>query len=64
MSFEFRKAFEKATKDRALTFSQQWTMTDESIFQRYHLFLYNPKYTSYLKFIQFYNQQQYLFHFF
>jgi len=36
MSFEFRKAFEKATKDRALTFSQQWTMTDESIFQSEH----------------------------
>lgn len=32
MSFEFKKAFAKATELRSLTFSQQWTMTDESIF--------------------------------
>jgi hypothetical protein len=32
MSFEFKKAFAKATELRSLTFSQQWTMTDDSIF--------------------------------
>ena len=28
MSFEFKKAFEKATERRALTFNQQWAMSD------------------------------------
>ena len=32
MAFEFKKAFEKATELRSLTFSQQWTMSDDSIF--------------------------------
>lgn len=32
MAFEFAKAFEKATELRSLTFAQQWTMSDESIF--------------------------------
>jgi len=32
MSFEFKKAFAKATELRSLTFSQQWTMTDDSIY--------------------------------
>ena len=32
MAFEFKKAFEKATELRGLTFAQQWTMTDESVF--------------------------------
>ena len=36
MSFEFKKAFEKATELRSLTFSQQWTMSDDSIFQSEH----------------------------
>jgi len=32
MSFEFKKAFEKATERRALTFNQQWAMSDIGIF--------------------------------
>ena len=32
MSFEFKKAFEKATEKRALTFNQQWAMSDMGIF--------------------------------
>eukprot|EP00093_Oithona_nana_P014425 14425.XXX_390757_395641_1 [CDS] Oithona nana genome sequencing. len=32
MSFEFKKAFDKATERRALTFNQQWAMTDIAIF--------------------------------
>jgi len=32
MAFEFKKAFQKATELRSLTFAQQWTMTDESVF--------------------------------
>ncbi len=32
MSFEFKKAFEKATERRALTFNQQWAMSDMGIF--------------------------------
>ena len=32
MAFEFKKAFQKATELRSLTFAQQWTMTDDSVF--------------------------------
>jgi len=32
MSFEFKQAFAKATELRSLTFSQQWTMSDDSIY--------------------------------
>ena len=32
MSFEFKKAFEKAVEKRALTFNQQWAMSDMAIF--------------------------------
>ncbi len=32
MAFEFKKAFEKATEIRSLTFPQQFTMADESIY--------------------------------
>ena len=32
MSFEFKKAFDKATERRALTFNQQWAMTDIAIY--------------------------------
>ena len=32
MSFEFKKAFDKATERRALTFNQQWAMADIGIF--------------------------------
>jgi len=32
MAFEFQKAFHKATELRSLTFSQQWTMSDDSIY--------------------------------
>jgi hypothetical protein len=35
MAFEFQKAFHKATELRSLTFSQQWTMSDDSIYYRY-----------------------------
>ena len=34
MAFEFQKAFAKATELRSLTFSQQWTMSDDSIFNK------------------------------
>ena len=32
MSFEFKKAFEKAVEKRSLTFNQQWAMSDMAIF--------------------------------
>ncbi|CAB4063974.1 unnamed protein product [Lepeophtheirus salmonis] len=34
MAFEFKKAFEKAAELRSLTFSQQWTMSDDSIYNK------------------------------
>ncbi len=44
MSFEFKKAFEKATEKRGLTFNQQWAMSDDTIFSSehpVHMALYN-----------------------
>jgi hypothetical protein len=44
MSFEFKKAFQKATEKRSLTFNQQWAMSDMAIFSSespVHMALYN-----------------------